>query len=309
MEEHITDQTFSVTFWGVRGGYPKPGPTTTKFGGNTTCIEVRAGNHLIIIDAGTCIIGLGEKLVAQHMADKKPVIATVIFTHTHHDHTQGFPFFMPSHLGSSVMYIFGPRLLHQDLEAVLEHAMLPPVFPVRLDELSSMRVIRNISNNETIIFSGPEAPPQVCNAYRAREECSPSEVRVKIMRSYAHPGGGVFHYRIEMDGKKVVAATDTEGYVGGDKRLIQFSHEADLLIHDAEFTSEEYINGVPSKQGWGHSSWEMAVEVAQAAGVKTLVLTHHNALHDDAFLDDVERQAQLLFPTAIVAREGLTFNL
>ena len=129
------------------------------------------------------------------------------------------------------------------------------------------------------------------------------------MRSYAHPGGGVFHYRIEMDGKKVVVATDTEGYVGGDKRLIQFSHEADLLIHDAEFTSEEYINGVPSKQGWGHSSWEMAVEVAQAAGVKTLVLTHHNALHDDAFLDDVERQAQLLFPTAIVAREGLTFNL
>ncbi|MCP4540941.1 MAG: MBL fold metallo-hydrolase [Chloroflexi bacterium] len=309
MKEQISDQTFSVTFWGVRGGYPKPGPTTTKFGGNTTCIEVRAGNHLIIIDAGTGIIGLGEDLVARHIVDKKPVIATIIFTHTHHDHTQGFPFFTPSHLGSSVMYIFGPRLLHQDLEAVLEHAMLPPVFPVRLDELSSMQVIRNISNNETITFSGPNAPPQVCNAYHAREECSPSEVRIKTMRSYAHPGGGVFHYRVEMNDKKVVIATDTEGYVGGDRRLIQFSHGADLLIHDAEFTSEEYINGIPSKQGWGHSSWEMAVKVAQAAGVKALALTHHNALHDDAFLDDVEQQTQAVFPGALMAREGLTLKL
>lgn len=309
MEKHVSDQVLSVTFWGVRGGYPKPGPTTTKFGGNTTCIEVRAGNHLIIVDAGTGIIGLGEKLVAQHIADKEPVIATIIFTHTHHDHTQGFPFFMPSHLGSSVMHIFGPRLLHQDLEAVLEHAMLPPVFPVRLDELSSMRVIRNISNNEAIIFGGPDAPPQICNAYRAREECSSSEVRINIMRSYAHPGGGVLIYRIEMGNKKIVVATDTEGYVGGDKRLIQFSREADLLIHDAEFTSDEYINGIPSKQGWGHSSWEMAVEVAQAANVKKLALTHHNALHDDTFLEDIEQQAQAVFPESIVARERLTLKL
>jgi phosphoribosyl 1,2-cyclic phosphodiesterase len=305
----MSERAFTVTFWGVRGGYPKPGPTTNKFGGNTTCIEIRAGDHLIIIDAGTGIIGLGEKLVAQHLADKKPVIATIIFTHTHHDHTQGFPFFMPSHLGTSIMHIFGPRLLHQDLEAVLEHAMLPPVFPVRLDELSSMRVIRNISNNEVIVFSDPYAPPQVCNVHREHEECSPSEVRIRTMRGYAHPGGGVFHYRIEMDDKKVVIATDTEGYVGGDKRLIQFSHNADLLIHDAEFTAEEYVNGIPCKQGWGHSSWEMAVEVAQAAGVKRVALTHHNALHDDTFLENVEQQAQAIFPTAIVAREGLTLEL
>ena len=302
-------QTFSVTFWGVRGGYPKPGPTTNKFGGNTTCIEVHAGDHLVIVDAGTGIIGLGEKLVAQHKTDNEPIVATIIFTHTHHDHTQGFPFFTPLHLGSSIMYIFGPRLLHQDLEAVLEHAMLPPVFPIRLDELSSMRVIRNISNNEMIVLSDPGTPPQVCNAFREREECSPSGVKIRTMRGYAHPGGGVFHYCIEMDDRRVVIATDTEGYIGGDKRLIQFSREADLLIHDAEFTSEEYIHGIPSKQGWGHSSWEMAVEVAEAAGAKRLALTHHNALHDDAFLENVERQAQALFPAAVVVYEGLTLNL
>lgn len=301
-------QTFSVTFWGVRGGYPKPGPATNKFGGNTTCLEVRAGYHLIIIDAGTGIIGLGEKLMAQHQADKKPIVATLLFTHTHHDHTQGFPFFMPSRLGSSVLYIFGPRWLHQDLEAVLARAMLPPVFPVTLDELSSMRVIRNISESEMIVLSEPEAPPQVCNIYREYEACSPWEVRVRIMRSYAHPQG-VFVYGIEMGDRKLVFVTDVEGYAGGDRQLIQFARGADLLIHDAEFTAEEYLDGNPPRQGWGHSTWEMAVEIAQAAEVKKLVLTHHNAHHDDAFLEDIEQQAQALFPAAIVAREGLTLKI
>ena len=110
----MTEQPFSVTFWGVRGGHPKPGPTTNKFGGNTTCVEVRVGDHLIIIDAGTGLIGLGDKLVTQYRTDRKPIIATVLFTHTHHDHTQGFPFFLPSFLGTSTLYIFGPKLLHED---------------------------------------------------------------------------------------------------------------------------------------------------------------------------------------------------
>lgn len=304
----MPEQTFSVTFWGVRGGYPKPGPTTNQFGGNTTCLEVRAGHHLIIIDAGTGIIDLGEKLMAQHQADGKPIVATVLFTHTHHDHTQGFPFFIPSRLGSSVLYIFGPKWLHQDLEAVLAHAMLPPVFPVALDELGSLRVIRNISESEMIVLSEPAAPPQVCNIYRDYEACSPWEVRVMILRSYSHPQG-VFVYRLEMGDRKLVFATDVEGYAGGDRQLIRFARQADLLIHDAEYTAEEYLDKNSPRQGWGHSTWEMAVEVAQAAGVKKLVLTHHNAHHDDAFLEDMERQAQALFPVTLVAREGLTLKI
>jgi len=304
----VPEQTFSVTFWGVRGGYPKPGPTTNQFGGNTTCLEVRAGHHLIIIDAGTGIIDLGEKLMAQHQADGKPIVATILFTHTHHDHTQGFPFFIPSRLGSSVLYIFGPKWLHQDLEAVLAHAMLPPVFPVALDELGSLRVIRNISESEMIVLNKPDAPPEVCNIYRELEACSPWEVRVMILRSYSHPQG-VFVYRIEMDNRKLVFATDVESYAGGDQQLIRFARQADLLIHDAEYTAEEYLDGKPPRQGWGHSTWEMAVEAAQAAGVKKLVLTHHNAHHDDAFLEDMERQAQAIFPATLVAREGLTLKI
>jgi len=304
----VPEQIFSATFWGVRGGYPKPGPTTNKFGGNTTCLEVRAGGHLIIIDAGTGIISLGERLTAQHEADKKPIVATILFTHTHHDHMQGFPFFMPTHLGSSVLYIFGPKWLHQDLESVLARAMLPPFFPVEPDELRSLRVIRNVFESEMIVWSGPGAPPQVCNVYREAEECPPWEVRARVMRSYAHPQG-VFVYRIEMGKRKLVFATDVEGYAGGDRQLIKFSRGADLLIHDAEFTPQEYLDGKPTRQGWGHSTWEMAVEVAQTAGAKKLALTHHNAHHGDAFLEDIERQAQALFPATIVAREGLTLKI
>ena len=306
----MAEKTLSVTLWGVRGGHPQPGPTTNKFGGNTTCLEVRAGQHLIIIDAGTGIIGLGERLAAQFRADKKPIVATILFTHTHHDHTQGFPFFVPSFIGSSTLYIFGPKLLHEDLERALARAMLPPAHPVSLEELNSMQVIRNISDFGAIVFTEPDAPPHVCNIYRERATCSssPWQAKVTIMRSYAHPQH-VFCYRVETADKTLVVATDTEGYVGGDKRLIRFAREADLLIHDGEYTAEEYLDPVRSRQGWGHSTWEMAVEVAQAAKVGKLILTHHNARHDDAFIEDMERQAQAIFPATAMAREGLTIEV
>ena len=128
------------------------------------------------------------------------------------------------------------------------------------------------------------------------------------MRSHAHPQG-VFVYRLEMGDRKLVFATDVEGYAGGDQQLIQFARGADLLIHDAEYTTEEYLDGTPPRQGWGHSTWEMSIEVAQAAGVKKLALTHHNAHHDDAFLEDIEQQARALFPATVVVREGLTLNV
>ena len=301
-------QEFTITFWGVRGGYPKPGPTTNKFGGNTTCLEIQAGKHQIIIDAGTGIIGLGEKLVAQHQVDKQSIRATMLFTHTHHDHTQGFPFFRPSHLGSSILHIFGPKLLHQNLDDILSNAMLPPLYPVRLDEQGSTCIIRNIAENEMIILNKPDAPPKVCNVYHDNEGCSEWEVRIRVMRSYAHPQG-VFIYRIEMGDKKLVVATDVEGYIGGDRQLIKFASGADVLIHDAEYTSNEYLDGDPSRQGWGHSTWEMAIDVAKAAKVKKLILTHHNAHHDDDFLENLEQQVQANFPEASMSREGMTVSI
>ncbi len=133
---------FIVRFWGVRGSYPVPGPDTIRVGGNTSCIEVWAGGHLIIVDAGTGIIGLGKELVNEHLATGKPIVATILFSHTHHDHTQGFPFFEPAYFGASVFYMFGPRILghrafYEDIEEALQGAMLPPSFPVTLDGLKS----------------------------------------------------------------------------------------------------------------------------------------------------------------------------
>ena len=300
---------FKITFWGVRGGYPMPGPTTTEFGGNTTCLEIRVGSHLIIIDAGTGIIGLGRELIQKHQTTGRPIVATLLFTHTHGDHTQGFPFFSPAMLPSSTLYIFGPRMLHDDLEDVLARAMLPSVFPIELEDLASMRVISNIGPSEMILLEDPPSPPQMCAVRRDCPAVTSSTVEIRVLQSHAHPKGGVLIYKITFQGKQMVFATDTEDYRGTQTILVRFAKEADLLIHDAQYTWEDYVDGQPPKQGWGHSTWEMAAEVATAAQVKQLVLTHHEPLHDDEFLREIEHKAQQVFPACLVAREGMTIEL
>ena len=305
----MKSESFSVKFRGVRGGYPMPGPSTNRVGGNTTCLEVRVGGHLIIIDAGTGIIGLGREMVAQYQVDRVPIVVTILFTHTHHDHSHGFPYFEPTRLADSTYYIFGPKMLHEDLEAALAKAMLPPTFPLDIEELASMRFVRNVRESEMIALSHDWTEPRVFNVYRDKPELPAEAVKVRLMRSHAHPQGGVFIYRIEWRDKNLVFATDTEGYHDWDKRLTRFAYGADLLIHDAEYTEEEYLDPVRPKQGWGHSTWQMAVEVAKAAEVKQLALFHHNALHDDDFLEAVEKEAQAVFPSTVLAREGLTIEL
>jgi phosphoribosyl 1,2-cyclic phosphodiesterase len=300
-------ESMTVTFWGVRGSYPTPGIHTTRVGGNTTCVEVQVGNHRIVLDAGTGSIGLGQSLVAQYRQDKKPITATLLFTHTHHDHTQGFPFFAPTHFQATTLYIFGPKTLHVDLEEVLGRAMLPPVFPIRLDELPCVRVICNLHEAETIVYDSEDAEPHVY-AGTAQLPDVPGAVKIQVMHSYAHPQG-VFIYRIEHSGKAMVFATDTEGYSGGDQRLIRFARGADLLIHDAQYTQEEYSSPTSSTQGWGHSTWNMAVDVAKAAGVQKLVLFHHEPAHSDDFLEALEKEAQAKFPQAVIAREGMKIVL
>jgi phosphoribosyl 1,2-cyclic phosphodiesterase len=301
-------QSLSVTFWGVRGSYPAPGPDTARVGGNTPSVEVRAGNHRVILDAGTGIIPLGRAMVEQYHADQKPMIATLLFTHTHHDHTQGFPFFTPTHHPSTRLYVFGPKTLHQDLEEVLSRAMLPPVFPITLEELPCLRVMRNLHEGEAIVLNAADTEPRVVidRDHPLREP--PEHVLVRVLHSHAHPQG-VFIYRIEHGGKAAVYATDTEGYVGGDQRLIEFVRDADVLIHDAQYTEAEYASDSSPKQGWGHSTWQMAVAVARAANVKRLVLFHHDPTHGDEMLERLENQAQNDFPQTSLAREQMTIEL
>jgi ribonuclease BN (tRNA processing enzyme) len=302
------DKNFIVRFRGVRGSYPMPGRATLRVGGNTSCVEVWAGGHLIVLDAGTGIIGLGKDLIRKYRAsrEKEPIVATMLFSHTHHDHTQVFPLFEPADKGTSVLYMFGPKTFYEDIEEALLRAMLAPSSPVALEELKSLKVMSNIEESEVVILDQGRAP-QILNIYLDKRENSPDAVEIGVLRSFAHPKGGVSVYKISWAGKSMVYATDTESYVGGDTRLIEFARGTDLLIHDAQYTNEEYVTG--PKQGWGHSTPEMAIAIAQAAGVKKLVLFHHDPSHDDDTLTEIEKKAQEAFPNTILAYEGLAIEL
>ena len=294
-----------VKFWGVRGSYPVPGPRTVRYGGNTTCVEIRAGGHLVIIDAGTGIIDLGQELLRQYQATCEPIVATIFFTHTHHDHTQGFPFFGPAYLGSSTLYMFGPKLFREDLSEALSRAMLPPSFPVELEELNSLRITRNIEETEAVVLRPGVPEPVVRNVYRQNQDVTPDQVEIRLYKGYAHPKLGILIYKVSWQDHSVVFASDTEGYTGDDARLIDFARGADSLILDAQYTEEEYTSGLLPKQGYGHSTPQMAARVARAAGVKQLILFHHDPQHDDEQIAAMEREAPRIFPNTIAAYEGL----
>lgn len=301
------NESMTIMFWGVRGSYPMPGASTARIGGNTPCIQMTAGKHLIILDAGTGLIGLGRSLMTRRTDDSADIVATLLFSHTHHDHTQGFPFFNPIYSPSTTLYVFGPKTLQDDLEQVLSRAMLPPVFPVNFELLPSVRVVRNLSEGESILLTNSHSEPRVM-AVHGVSQVSLDDVLIRAMRSPAHPQG-VFIYRIEHGGNSVVYATDTEGYSSGDQRLINFVRGATLLIHDSQYLESEYANPMLPKQGWGHSTWQMAVGVAQAARVQKLVLFHHEPEHSDDVLEQVEKEAQAVFPNTVLAREGMKIQL
>lgn len=306
---------FTVKFRGIRGSHPVPGPETVRFGGNTSCVEVHAGDHLIILDAGTGIISLGNDLLKSHfasgtdVANRDPITFTILFSHTHHDHTQGFAFFKPAYIPTSTCYIFGPRLLEEELEEGLTKAMVSPYFPVQLEDLPSFRKIRSIHESEVIFYEDVKTHPKVYNYYRDNHSGQKHQVRVHTMHSLAHPNGGVFVYRIEMDGKSVVFATDTEGYVGGDQRLVQFAKGATLLIHDSQYMHPDYVKGAISVQGYGHSTVDMAAEVAKQAGVGQLALFHYDPQYNDSVILEMEKRAQSIFKNSIAGYEGLEIEL
>ncbi len=299
---------FVVRFWGVRGSFPVPGPHTIRYGGNTTCVEIQVGGHIIILDAGTGIINLGHDLLRRARENSgSPITVTLLLTHMHHDHIQGFPFFLPAHVGTSTLYILGPRTLDKGLEETLNHAVLPPNFPVSLYEMPSLKMMHSLDENDRIVLNPEDASLHIhSNIYRNPVATAPDMINVHIHRSRAHPKDGVYHYRIEWRGKSMVFATDTEGYFGTDRRLATFARNTDLLIHDAQYTEQDYIY---HKQGWGHSTPQMACEVARVCGARRLVLFHHEPRYDDEQIAEMEREAQHYFPETTAAYEGLEIVL
>lgn len=312
-ENHLSNSKFVIKFWGVRGSYPVPGPKTVKYGGNTSCVEVRNQNHRIIFDAGTGIIGLGDQILTEHRQDQAPtappLVFSILLSHTHHDHIQALPFFQPAYLSQASMYVFGPQLLGYDLRESISETMNARYCPVRLEEMNSHKVIVNIADTDRLLFQNSNKVPRVITARDEMADLHQEDLLVSIMHSYAHPKDGVFVFKVQNNGHAVVYATDTEGYRGGDARLIKFAQDADVLIHDAQYTTEEYTDTLHSKQGFGHSTIDMACEVAEKANVKQLVLFHHDPRHDDEVMQKVEAHARRLFKNVIAAYEGLEVHL
>lgn len=278
-----------ITFWGVRGSIPTPGPHTVEIGGNTSCVEVRCGKALIILDGGTGLRLLGQKLAAE-----MPITAHIFFSHVHWDHIQGFPFFVPAFVPGNTFFLYGGNNVTRTLEETLAGQMDYPSFPVHLSEMGAKMTFDDLFEGQTIEIDDGEGD-------KARVTCGRGN----------HPNG-VLAYRIEHRGRSMVYATDTEHYSIVDPKLTKLSKGVDILIYDAMYTPEEYAGtagtGGP-KLGWGHSTIDEAAKLAKAAGAKKLVLFHHDPGQSDAAVREKERRTREWFANTVAAHEGLTLEL
>jgi phosphoribosyl 1,2-cyclic phosphodiesterase len=277
-------EDFKVKFWGTRGSIPVPGSGTVKYGGNTSCVEVRCGKELIILDAGTGVKNLGSELLKE-----MPIKASIFFSHVHWDHIQGMPFFLPIYIQGNEFKFYGSN----KLENALKGQMKNPIFPVNFDIVNSVGAkvqYIDIDEDKIIQIGGKD---QV--TIQSIELCHTDKV---------------FGFKIEYKGRSLVYATDTENLPEPNTKLMELAHNSDLIIHDAQYTSEEYygLNGY-SKKNWGHSTPEVAALVALKAKAKMLVLFHHDPYHDDSIIEQIQQKASAIFPNTIAASESVVIEL
>ncbi len=271
-----------VRFWGTRGSIATPGPGTTRFGGNTSCVEITTNSGaLLIFDCGTGAHPLAAKLMAENQG---AINANILLGHTHWDHIQGFPFFSPAFVKDNSAAIYGPEGSHGTLQKVLAGQMEFTYFPVELAQLPAAISYHDLTEGIHTIDG------------------------VRIAAQFLDHPAMTLGYRVEADGVVVVYLVDHEpfsdelwragtppGHIesilhDGDRRHAHFMANADLVIHDAQYTPQEY----PSKKTWGHSSYDYVVQIASAAGVRKVALTHHDPGHNDDFVAEIEAKARAL---------------
>ncbi len=303
---------FKVKFRGVRGSYPIAKSEFLTYGGNTACVEVHAGNQLIILDAGTGLIDLGSDLLESHInsalnkAERKNIKATMLLSHIHQDHIQGFTFFRPLHLPSTVLNVFGNCDFEDDLAQELSTLLFNKSFPLDLGDMAGQLNIHNLQETDCIILNDGEA---VVKRIESDEDLIPQgeQVIITCYKSYAHPQNGVMIYKIAYKDKSLVYATDKESYIGGDKKLAKFARNCNLLIHDAQYTTEDYLDTFSPKQGYGHSTYEMAIDAQKQINAEKLVFFHFDPSYDDNKLDRIKEEFGS--ETRILAYEGLEIDL
>jgi phosphoribosyl 1,2-cyclic phosphodiesterase len=270
-----------VKFWGVRGSTPTPQIENLRYGGNTSCVEVRIDGNMYVFDCGTGFRNLGKHLSTE--ANAKPIQAHIFLSHFHWDHIQGIPFFNPLYNSRDNQFIFHSSSRTRGLQRAIEEQMADPYFPVDMSEMAAHR-----------------------NFYDIAEDRIPFDHCVVQSMWLNHPQG-CLGFRIETPQKVVVYATDNEpGHPIFDKNVRKLAEGADVLIYDAQYLPEEYE---ANKRGWGHSHWREAINVVMESGAKELVLFHHDPDHDDAMIDKVVQNAQDHYPKVRAASEGLEIEL
>jgi phosphoribosyl 1,2-cyclic phosphodiesterase len=272
----------SVRFWGTRGSIPTPGPTTARYGGNTSCVEVRAGNQVLMIDCGTGAREMGLALLREYKG--APIELHVFVSHTHWDHIQGFPFFVPAYQPGNDLTFYSLRGADKSLDKIFTGQMDSNYFPV---DLRDMR-----ANLQFVELDGP---------VRLGE--------VEVSHTYLNHPGLAIGFRVQHKDKSLVYIADHEPYhrLLGDTphnrrlegEITEFGRGADLYIRDSQYTEEEYAE----KRGWGHSPWPEVLDSAHAGKVKQLALYHHDPMHDDVALERI-----LTACRERMQRCGMTFN-
>lgn len=270
---------FNVRFWGVRGSIACSGPRTARYGGNTSCLEVRCGSRLLVFDGGTGLRYLGRTLMSG-----APLDADLFFTHTHFDHVCGLPFFAPFFMPQNRFRLWAGHLGEGlTLKRVLSEFMMSPLFPVPPEVFKATMEYRDFSAGDTL----------------------PAGEAVSVRTAPLNHPDGATGYRIEYGGRSICYLTDTEHVPGvPDRSILGLIEGADLVIYDSMYTDEEY----PRYVGWGHSTWQEGVRLCKQAGVKRLVVFHHDPEHDDDMLDGVAREVEAALPGSVLARDGMVLE-
>ncbi len=267
-----------ITFWGVRGSFPTPDHDKMNTGGHTSCVSLENEDEIIIMDMGTGIKNLGKQIVSNPNSPSK---INIILSHYHWDHIIGFPMFLPLFSDKYQINIYGKKEAIE-LKKIIEHMLNPIFWPVSMNDFKAELNFYNIGDEIKISSS------------------------ITIKTQIHHHPNGAFSYKILSDDKIISYVTDCEYLTGSpSEKIIKFSNNSDLLIHDAHFTPEDLIN----HKGWGHSSWEQATLIANKSNSKQLALFHHSPEYNDNQINEIESNAKQVFKQTIAARQGLVIYL